>query len=425
MNNENVNNENANKKDNQKELNLEKCVKKYSDFPRFIMIKIDVQRRGVAYTDRAIELAKDRKYQPRNAVLFGDRREIKTNIPESLLLRDGTSIITGPSPIESNPYTVDIIDDKIIILDNGKYVEECEFWHNPEYYGKKTSKGTPMELVMSARPQRLSVCPYLYCHFWDNDKGCKYCDIVPNLEQMKKLFSIPTRLDLEDLNETVHEALKEQGKWTGFCITSGSDPRGDPNFQSEVNMYLKVLKVIGGNFKTKKWPGQLIATAFSEEQLDVLADETGVMSYTSDIEVWDEKLFKWICPGKDEWIGQKEWIRRLIAAVDIFGEGCVSTSIVAGAEMAKPYGFDNEDDAIKSCIEGAEYMCRNGVGMSHTVWVPRYGSKFQSLEPPSLEYYIRIAQGLHDARKNYGMTIDFDDYRRCGNHPDTDLERLR
>jgi hypothetical protein len=35
-----------------------------------------------------------------------------------------------------------------------------------------------------------------------------------------------------------------------------------------------------------------------------------------------------------------------------------------------------------------------------------------------------LARGLHDLRIRYRLRADFDDYRRCGNHPDTDLSRL-
>jgi hypothetical protein len=56
--------------------------------------------------------------------------------------------------------------------------------------------------------------------------------------------------------------------------------------------------------------------------------------------------------------------------------------------------------------------------------VPRPGSAFRDQTNPSLDYYIRLARGLHDLRVRYRLRADFDDYRRCGNHPDTDLSRL-
>jgi len=56
--------------------------------------------------------------------------------------------------------------------------------------------------------------------------------------------------------------------------------------------------------------------------------------------------------------------------------------------------------------------------------VPRPGSYFKDQKSPSLDYYVRLAKGLHQLRVKYGLPVDFDDYRRCGNHPDTDLARL-
>jgi hypothetical protein len=56
--------------------------------------------------------------------------------------------------------------------------------------------------------------------------------------------------------------------------------------------------------------------------------------------------------------------------------------------------------------------------------VPRPGSHFRDERNGSLEYYVQLAQGLHDLRVKYRLPVDFDDFRRCGNHPDSDLSRL-
>ena len=56
--------------------------------------------------------------------------------------------------------------------------------------------------------------------------------------------------------------------------------------------------------------------------------------------------------------------------------------------------------------------------------MPRPGSAFKDQKAPSLDYFIRLAQGLQDIRASHGLKVDFDDYRRCGNHPNSDLARL-
>jgi len=79
-------------------------MRKYPQFPRLIAIKIDVQRRGVHYTDAALSVVDPKCHQMRGSYLFGSRDGKLTPVPESLILRDGTTIWTDPTPLEQNPY---------------------------------------------------------------------------------------------------------------------------------------------------------------------------------------------------------------------------------------------------------------------------------------------------------------------------------
>lgn len=406
------------------ELTLAEVAAKYPQFPRRIILKTDIQRRGVYYTDRALQVADPAIHQMAGTHIFGTRDGILTHRPEAFILGDGTSVLTSPTPREQNPYIVDLRDGRLVLVDAGEELEEIEYWTKPDYYNLTTSSGIPMSHVVSARPQRLYLMPSRYCHFWSDNQGCLFCDIVNNLKKQKTELHLPPRLNPDDVAETVKEALKEPGRFTAICLTSGSDFHGAAAFDAEVDYYIEILKAVGTNFNTPKFPSQLIATAFTEKQLERLYRETGILSYTPDIEVLNERLFAWICPGKARWVGYREWKRRMIRAVDIFGRGYVNTCIVAGVELAKPYGFTKEDEALKAVLAEAEDLASQGVSTVFTVWVPRPGSYLQGQKNASLEYYIRLASGLHELRKKYKLTIDHDDFRRCGNHPDSDLARL-
>lgn len=406
------------------DLSYREVVAKYPEIPPLVTLKIDVQRRGVHYAEQALSAVDPALHQLRSPYIFGARDAQLTAVPESLLLRDGTSVIVDPTPVEQNPYRVDLVDGQLVLTDGGEVLEKVELWPKPDFYNQKTSSGIAMSHIVSARPQRMNIFQSGYCHFWSNDKGCRYCDIVSHFKQQRAELGIPAKLDPRDVSETVREALKQPGRFTGICLTSGSDTRGAEPFDQEVDFYIELLQAIGENFTTKKFPSQLIATAFTEKQLARLYEQTGLISYTADLEVLNEELFNWICPGKAEWIGYQEWKNRLIRAVDIFGRGYVSTGIVGGVETAKPHGFTNEDDALKSTLEEAESLAVYGVNTVYIVWVPKPGSYFKGQQSPSLEYFVRLASGLHNLRVKYGLPIDYDDYRRCGNHPDTDLSRL-
>lgn len=410
--------------DKAQQLSYKEVVQKYPEVPPLIILKTDVQRRGVHYTDETLKNIDSSIYQMRSPYIFGSRDSKLTPVPESLLLRDGTSIIVDPTPIEQDPYIVDFVEGKFVLVDHGEIIEEVDLWEKPKFYDKKTSSGIVMSHIISARPQRINIFQSGFCHFWANDKGCRYCDIVSHFKQQRAELGIPSKLTPQDVSETIKEVLKEPGRFTGICLTSGSDTRGAEVFDQEVDFYIELLQAIGENFPTKKFPSQLIGTAFNEKQLARLYEETGLMSYTSDLEVLNERLFNWICPGKAEWVGYQEWKNRLIRAVDIFGRGAVSTGIVGGVETAKPYGFTSEDEALKSTLEEAEDLVSKGVNAVYIVWVPKPGSYFKDQKNPSLDYFVRLAKGLHNLRVKYNLPVDYDDYRRCGNHPDTDLSRL-
>jgi hypothetical protein len=397
---------------------------RYPDVPPLVILKADVQRRGVFYTDAALGLLDERLHQTTGTHIFGARDGRIAARPESLLLRDGASIITTPTPLEENPYVVDLHEEEPWLFDEGLAVEPVEYWPAPAFYAKTSSSGVPMKNIVSARPQRLNIFPYRYYTFWNNGNGCAFCDIVAQLKKGRDELQIPARLDPVEVGEVVAEALKEPGRFSSVFLTSGSITGGARPFDDEVEYYIAILKEVGKNFRTPKYPSQLIGTAFEKGQLQRLYAETGLTSYTSDIEVLNEELFNRLCPGKAEWIGYKEWKRRLVDAVEVFGPGRVNTGLVAGIELAGPHGFGSEDEALEYTLAEAEDLARQGVSTVFIVWSPRPGTPLGNYRNASLDYYVRLARGLHNLRATYRLPIDHDSYRNCGNHPDTDLSRL-
>jgi len=405
-------------------LGFDDVAQKYPTLPRLVLLKIDLIRRGVRYTSRAQAAFDPKRDQLRSSSLFGSRDGSLSPLPEGLMLRDGGTALTDPTPIEKHPYIVDWDDGHWQLLDGERLIDEVFLWPRPNYYDHSTSSGKEMRHIVAARPQRLQVFSASYCHFWNNDKGCRFCDIVPHAKQQGRELGAPQRPRVEDVVETLEEALKEKGRFTTICMTSGSDTRGAEAFDAEVSYYIELLQGIGSLLSGPRFPSQLLATAFSTGQLERIYRQTGLMSVTHDLEVLDPVLFDWICPGKQEWVGYHEWKARLVRAVDIFGRGRVGTSFVAGVELATPHGWTNEDEGVAKILSESAELAEKGVNTVLQVWIPKPNSQFSDQEPASLEYLARLVIGLHEQRINYRLNVDFDDYRRCGNHADTDLSRL-
>lgn len=365
------------------ELSFQEVVEKYPDVPSLIVRKIDTALRGVTLTDRAVAMARDcRAFFEVDKPIFGE-----------VVLRDGTPI-SGVDYVsqlmekllrKGEPCTLDVVDGKLMLLDGPEPIEECYFSPLPEYYGKKTSRGMPMHRVAYVGPPEcLNIAVFGYCHFWKEKAPCKYCSFQACFLQEE----LP---DQEDIYETVSEALKEAGRWTGFRLVAGSDPRGAEPYDNEVEEYVKVLQTLRRCFGTREIPARLVASAFSERQQARLA-EAGAMAYECHFEVWNEKLFEWVCPGKVRWCGRDYWINSSLASVKVFGRGNVCNQYVAGAEMTGPDGFQTIEEALASSMEGAEFFAQHGIGTTSCVlWVAR-GSVFfgQKQKAAPLEEYYSV-----------------------------------
>lgn len=414
----------ADKEWRKKEPGLKETIARFPEMPPLELVKIDVSRRGVRYTDAALKAVDPEIHQTEIRYMFTERQSPK---PVSFTFRDGNSITSVIEPKEDSyrePYLVDVVDGKIYVVDDDEPIEEIHYWRKPDYYRKKTSKGTPMWQIVNARPQRLDVMPNDQCHFWDTPGGgCKYCWAAGGYNKFETCKN-NCRFDLDELRETIHEALKQKGRYSAVMFSGGTILSGAELLDDEVNMYIDVINAVGDNFEGRRFPGQLIATAFSKKQLQRIYDNTGIMNYTADIEVLDPQKFAWICPGKENYIGYHNWKQRLFDAVEIFGPGNVNSGFVGGVELAKPFGFATEKEALQHTLEEAEDFYAHGVGLAGGVWVASDVSIFRNQITPSLTYFTGLFLGLDALMRKYHFNPYMDDYRRCGSHNNTDLARM-
>lgn len=411
------------KKWREKELSYEEVVQKYPDVSPLVILKIDMHRRGLEYTQAALSRIDPKIHQVNSGINFfyGSTEYI----PESLTLRDGSfvlSIYNFDEKAQRDPYVVDVVDDKIVVTDQGKVLEEVFYWEKPDFYDKLASNGHPFQEYVRARPQRLDVSLSSYCYFWDTPgHGCKYCPFTPNYKKSGQTEAIK---DPKYTSEAVQEALKQKGRYSCIMFGGGSVLSGKELLDDEVDGYIDLLERVGTFFEDGKFPSTLVGTAFNDKQMERLYEKTGLMTYTTDIEVLNKELFEWICPGKTARIGYDEWKRRLFHAVDVFGRGNVTSGVVLGVELAKPNGFKSEEEAVKPVLETAEEIISHGIGLAANVWRASPGAIFQNQDTPSLDYFVKLYREIDILHHKYQVGRFTDDYRRCGTHPGLDLMRI-
>ena len=400
---------------------IQRAKEEHPSVSPFVILKLSMICYGAVLTDRALNKVQEPMYCFGKLEPFGisfSGRENDKVMPGSILLRDASNVYINYGESYDDPYVVDWDSDSELftLKENEKIIDVVDFVPRPEFYGKITSKGTPMEQLAEVRAQKLIMNAFQRCRLWEKGNQCAFCAFFTGQH-------INGEVDCQDIYETVNEALKEPGRFSEIFLSGGTDFGGEIPFEEEIKRYIRVLQAIGRNFKGR-FPSQLMAPAYNKKDLQRIYDETGVASYCPNIEIWDEKLFPIICPGKEKWIGRNEWIKRTIDAVEVFGRGKVYTQVVAGVELSRPHGFKTMSEALNSNFEACEFFAKNGVIYLSTIWRPHKSTKLGYQPMPPMEYYIRLTEGLHQIRKAYGLVTTNDNYKHCGNHPDSDQERL-
>ncbi|MGN0403175.1 MAG: radical SAM protein [Acetatifactor sp.] len=405
-----------------KEESLDEVIKKYPSLPPISLLQLDAHRRGVWYTDAALARVDSSIHQLSH---YTRKDGLERTVPASITFLEGSHLVVAENMTYNSrdPYIIDVVDDKIVLVDQDKVLAEVSYWEKPKFFDKVTSRGTPMYEVVQARPQRYSVTMSHYCHFWTRPgEGCKYCSIgsggVKFRGKDNDLFNA------RDLQETMQEVVREKGRFVGVILSGGSILSGSKLCEDELQGYIEALQILGSVFKTKKFPSQVNSTALDREQLERLYEQTGLTSYTTDLEVFNEEIYKWVCPGKAHFIPYNEWKKRLYDAVEIFGKGKVDTGIVSGVELAKPNGYQTEAEAIARDLEEAEEIASHGVLLKHDIWHVGADSIFFRQSTPSLDYYAQITKGFYEINQKYGLEADMDSYRKCGMHTNLNLDRI-
>lgn len=398
---------------------LETLQVSHPAFSPFALLKLSMIRYGAVFTERALDSIQGSPYAFGDDNAFDIRfggRDGRRAMPGPILLRDGSFVYVNYGEPYENPYTIDCDGGVYLLLDGDKLVDTLDFVPRPDFYGKRTSRGTPMSSVADVRGQKLILNAYQRCRLWEGGDQCGFCAFFTGGHSSGAV-------DCEDVYETIREAVKEPGRFSEISLSGGTDFSGEPPFSVEIDRYIRVLQAIGRNF-TGRFPCQLMAPAYPKAELQRIYDQTGITSYAPNIEVWGEELFRELCPGKHRWIGYQEWIRRTLDAVEVFGRGKVCTQVVAGVELAAEHGFSDPEEALASNFQACEFFAEHGVQFLVTIWRPHRATRLGCRPMAPLNYYVRLAEGVHAIRKAHGLRNTNDDYKHCGNHPDSDLERL-
>lgn len=405
-----------------KTVELEEYLKQYPYINPEVVVKTDIIIRGMSFTEPALELAKGAK--TKSYYLFSWDRDRAEDMQKKEYFRapEDVRLSGGPYRLrptiiqvrlaQDSPYCVDARDGKAVMLADGEYMGNVEYTPKPAYEDLILSDGVSRvgEIAPVTGWNWVAFVTCLrYCQYWGDQEECKFCDINENVRQQLAVGRQYTRYKRV---EQVAEALEKI-----FVTNKDPDPERQPHTvyfsggtiikrvaeRDDVEFYLDYVRAARDKIGGRPYIGLQTAAHVKEDARRM--KEAGVTFYQPNLEVWDKRLFQIICPGKDRFVGWDEWVKRMIDAVEVFGESRVQPNLVLGVEMAQPWGFKSVDEAVESTTKGIDFLLAHGISPRMTPWLVEPLSHLGDHPIVPLDYHLKILWNWFQLLKKHRMTL--------------------
>jgi hypothetical protein len=400
---------------------LEDFFRRYGDMPREVIVKEDLLRWGVRFSEAA--LAVGREYRERSYYIFsydrtalGEMKKDESNkAPDEVKIAGGTwklrTTIVSTRVYDKSPWEIDVVDERLALRADGEVVAEVQYPSRPSYYGLSFEDGQQYAELVPVIGWGTRVFSTLQraCGFWGDKEECRFCDINANMRALRRQGrSYTPRKDPQRVATVLRKIFDDKPAGepdkTMLLLSGGTNLKRHSRTITDEDFYLEFVRAAKEAIGDR---APIVLQTVARDQATLRRfKQAGVTCHHANVEVWDKNLFEWLSPGKNNWIGRDEWLRRTVDSVEVFGAGNVTPSLVAGVEMARPHGFERWQDAVASTTEGLEFLMSHGV-------VPRLPQ--WCIEPLSdlaadnadriipLEYFVNVCRNWYEIWTKYKL----------------------
>lgn len=380
---------------------LQEQKQKFPETPDSIILKADVLREGVRYTRDLGEAGQwampSGAFLSREDVPHGEEpSDYVLCVPNQMILGDDTRI--NMELDRSSPYTIrKEAENGYVLCRNDEPVVEVSFIRRPEFK-QALSDGSPIADALGQRAEGcIALVHSFFCEYAKDGDQCSFC-FLGNTMAGLNLADISSS-DLPAPSQSIEAcalAAKEIDLWH-VVVSGGAFKDTALEAKSYAKTVRAVRQVVGPKARIA-----VVCQAFDEQGWRQLK-EAGADRVQPNLEVWDEKHWPAVVPGKTKAVGKKEWIERLKTAVDIFGPGQVATNFVAGAEAAAGVGFADFDQALESHLEGYAFLLSHDIVPIFGFLTKARGTKYENMELPPTEFYLKLGWERTKLMEEFGM----------------------
>lgn len=312
-------------------------------------------------------------------------------VPSEILLPE--DIVCSVFLEEKSPWLIKKNKKRKLALfyKNSQQVCPLSFTKRPKFYDIKLSNGKFCDQVAVMYGNYvLAIFVMGWCYFFEKRVGCKFCSLRANWEgeglgQQNLKFITP-----EIAQEAARVAVYNDGKRIKYVLySSGTFPDNDEGFKIQTAVVKAVKK------ETPNIEHHFAIMPPNDFSLIKEMKKAGLNTIDFDMEIFDEELFKQICPGKEKFYGHDKYLEAMEYAVKVFGWGKGRCACVAGLE------------SLDSFLEGLNFLGRKGIPVDINIFHPDPGSELENMPRPSKEYIYEVSREQANIYKKYNFTCLF------------------
>jgi hypothetical protein len=273
-------------------------------------------------------------------------------------------------------FRLQVEGDSHFLVRGGEERIEVRLVPAPAFYGRSTSKGTPMWRIARVHGGCLVISPGSACGLALWGRTCSFCahgEVSPDL---------PPPIPVPEVVEVVREAFAEGA--AEFVYFNHGYGEGDDGGIAFLEPYVRAVK---RHFDT------LVAVQVHPPQGNAWIDQTyaiGVDAVSYAVEIHDAAALAEHCPGRVRQIGRERYYEALRHAATIFPSGTVWSDLVVGAESAE------------STSRGIDALTSMGVLPVLSLAEGPAAATTEALAP----LFKHLFQAVRDAKINMGWVRD-------------------
>jgi solute carrier family 13 (sodium-dependent dicarboxylate transporter), member 2/3/5 len=345
------------------------------------LLKLDLMRQGAHIESDTLAALHQRGYRVEGHGPFGGVDDV-----DLVLGQDTWVSVPLVSNAAATPYRIRLEGEgyAVVRIDSSELTSSAGLAPRSHVFEHTTKQGLPFGRFGTVHGPYLALSPTNRCTFLPTNDRCRFCGVVAHPNENEGLA-------VEDVLEAIRIARAEHP--VNIVYLSIGYLSSDDGGVAFLEPYVRAIK---------KHFDILVSVDALPPKDNGWIDRTygmGVDAVSYNLEIFDEDLFKKVCPGPSRVIGRERFLEALEYATTVFPSGGVTCHLIVGLEP------------LESTHAGIDALTRMGVLPVLPVFRPFKGRDMRSdlgIEryEPSFADMVDVYAHLYDRVKDEKLSLN-------------------